>query len=128
MSKARPRPIAWPGAGAYGRVMALRLLRMLVLLSLALMPLRMAGAVPGTTDHHAAASTTAGHCAESDRRSDDRAPARVDCMIACACLPADSEQSERIAPAVPVPQSLPIRFAPGIVSGADPPPPRAFAN
>ena len=118
---------------AYLRGMtAARLLRLLILLSMLLMPLRMTGVAPAMAAApdadmpamtHAAGATT--HCADDDASPEKDRPARVDCMVACAVLPAFSQIFEAAPRAPAISHPLPVKLAVGIAPGADPPPPRS---
>jgi hypothetical protein len=99
-----------------------RLLRWLTLLALLLAPLGMIGAGPAMAHGRTAA---AGHCSESGSPAKAPSSAPVDCMIACAGLPAQASSPLVKPPLAAAPEPLP---APWRVDGLHPkttiPPPR----
>jgi hypothetical protein len=117
---------------AYLRGMtAARLLRLLMLLAMLLMPLRMTGVAPAMATapdadraamHHA--TGPGAHCADDDATPETDRPARADCTIACAVLPAASQIFEAPPGAAAIPHPLPVRFTVGVAPDFDPPPPR----
>lgn len=110
------------GRGPIPGEMIARILRLLILLALTLMPLRMVGLAPATAADHAPQPMA--HCADMPAPVEHGAPPQIDCMIACATLPAVSLEFEpAVLPAAPA-QPSPIAFVAGIAPGADPPPPR----
>lgn len=119
-----------------GRRMAAAVLRLLALIALVLMPFGMAStpalAVPAGNDHRMAMGPdTAGmdmsHCADeqNDDRNEAPTPGSMDCMAACAAIPAPGVPAltKAIRPASPRAVFLATPF-----SGIDPeiatPPPK----
>jgi hypothetical protein len=100
---------------------ALRLLRLLILVAMALTPLRMTGVAPAMARPATAAMH---HCVDPPAPADHRPASQIDCMIACAALPATDLVLAAVALPAVLQRPSPIAFAPGIAPGADPPPPR----
>jgi hypothetical protein len=102
---------------------ATRLLQCLTCLALLLAPLSMIGAAPAM----ARSVPAAGHCADMERPSKTPPSAPIDCMIACAGLPAQG-CTIAVRPAVPAiaePQPLASRLHGLHPEAATPPPRRA---
>lgn len=121
------RTIATPARAPYFPDMAARFLRLMVLLALVLMPVRMAAEahVPDAAGESAPMAEMAEHCAEPDSTGpDDRQSAKIDCMMACAALPASGQPLERLLLATASERPAPDRRVVAASYAADPPPPR----
>jgi hypothetical protein len=74
---------------------------------------------------HAAAMDPAGHCADMDKQSGDRAGSSIDCLIACSALPSAASEIAAHPSAASVPrQASPAVGLRGLHPESDPPPPR----
>jgi hypothetical protein len=96
-----------------------------MLLALALAPFgRMAAAEAKAMPHHAAMAMP-GHCAGQPQPDQDRHPATIDCMMACAAM-APHAATDFVPPTVAhaEPASAPALILAGILPEAEPPPPR----
>ena len=101
------------------------ILRLLTLISLALMPFGM-GAAGAAPVHHAPATATTGHCDEQggqpDETSSDRA---LDCAMACSMLVAVEAPAPEPAPALRLPAGPTLSRRPvGLHPDTATPPPK----
>ncbi|MFN3387524.1 MAG: hypothetical protein ACK40O_01230 [Allosphingosinicella sp.] len=103
-----------------------RLALLVLLIALAIAPMRMfgAGEAAAAPAHHSMHQAAAGHCAPEKAPDGDAAP-QADCMTACAAIaPAAGAAAAALDPA---PQRLfvPVAQPPaGLGPEAEPPPPR----
>lgn len=111
----RPQPI-------YGPMR--RLTFLLAAFALLFAPLAMIGGGAATA-HAPAASSAMDHCAGMDGSSSDQPAMGIDCLIACAAIPALPPRIEgrMVAPA-PVAVPAPIVAGTGLDPEAETPPPR----
>jgi len=116
------------------RMSLTRLVRFLTLVAMLFAPLSMSGAhaalpVSGAAavSDHVEAPPPAGHCADMDETQDRSGQSNrsIDCMIACAALPAAdfAVASHPAAPNTIDPAPL-LSGLSGLHPGSDPPPPR----
>lgn len=101
-----------------------RLTFLLAAFALLMAPLAMIGG--GAAMAHApAASSAMDHCAGMDGSSPDQPAAGIDCLIACAAIPALSPRIEgRVVAPAPLPISPPAVAGSGLDPEAETPPPR----
>lgn len=118
--------IAGQGWPRYLRAMAAFLLRLVALLSVALMPLGMSTATAATPGaHHAAAAGTASNCAGQDEPDAPAAPMDAECMACAGVAPAFAAvPAERRSLRAPRRIELSRSFS-GIEPEIATPPPRA---
>jgi len=110
-----------------------RLLRFLTILAVLFSPISMMGghaamATPvasASTMDHMRAAMPAGHCADMDQDTKDKASPDIDCMIACSAIPATVFQVDTHPMTVAlVPPALLFSGLIGLHPESDPPPPR----
>lgn len=110
-----------------------RLVRILTILAMLVAPLGMMGghaamAMPVPAQpamDHMAAMSTAGHCADMDKQSEDQRGSGIDCMIACSALPSAESEIAAHPLAATVVQPIPlVEGLSGLHPESDPPPPR----
>ena len=104
-----------------------RILPLVLLIALALAPLRMAGAEAAVLPHHGSPAMAAAHCLPEPAPADEEQPRSAEtCMIACAALPvAALPLPERLAAARAPDEALRASPLTGLTPEAATPPPRA---